>query len=201
MKPAVAWICGVAMIVAAGFVAAATPDGEQRITDAFRTPTTVGRLTESDGLAVRVNDLQLADGLSYGGWRAEGTWLVVALDAWVTRTETGGVLGRAYLTVGERTYLASERPRSYAQAATIDGFGLHVGTPRSGELVFELPAEVTAAPGADHAVLQLSSGTALPGLSPTENQQGAAVIELTVDLTTLPRVDDHALTGATWGTP
>jgi len=199
VKPAVAWLCGVAMVVAAGFVAAATPDGEQRIADAFRSSAQVGEVAESDGLVVLVNGMQLADGVSYDGWRAEGTWLVVGLDAWLTRSELGGVLGRAYLTVGERTYLASERPRSYDQSATIDGFGLHVGTPRTGELVFELPTDIASTAGADHAVLQLSTGTALVGLSPRENQQGAAVIEFTVDLTTLARVDDLALAGTTWG--
>lgn len=198
MKPWMAWIAGAALIVGAGFVAAATPDGEQRITDAFRTPAQLGELTETAGLAVRVNDVRLAEGLSAGGWRADGTWLVVDLDAWLTRTELGGVLGRVYLTVGARTYSASERPRSSDQSATLDGYGLHVDTPRTGAVVFELPADIASAPGADHAGLQLSSGTALPGLSPTENQQGTAVIELTIDLTTLPRVTELALAEATW---
>lgn len=200
MTRAVSWIIALAMVVAAWFVAGATPDGEQRLADPFPVVAELGEPIDADNLAVTVHEVQRADRVSTGGWFAEGTWLVVSLDAALIEREPAS-LGLAYLRVGDRTFLASERVKAYDPDAAISGWGLHVGIPQSGTLVFELPPDIAGDDRAAEAVLQLSVGTPLPGLSPSENQQGSAVIELPVDLTTLERAAEFALPDAAWTNP
>ncbi|MFM9816171.1 hypothetical protein ACKI16_47800, partial [Streptomyces scabiei] len=76
--------------------------------------------------------------------------------------------------------------KGYDADAALNGWGLHTGIPQTGTLVFELPAEITADPAAADAVLQLSLGIPLGGRSPAQNQQGGTVVEIPVDLTSLP---------------
>ncbi len=200
MTRVVPWITAAAMLIAAWFVAGATPDGEQRLADPFPVAAELGVPVEADNLAVTVRDVRLADRVSTGGWFAEGLWLVVSLDAALVDREPDA-LRNAYLRVGDRSFLASERVRYFDAAAAIDGQGLHVGIPQTGSLVFEVPQGIIDRSDASEAVLQLALGTALGSLSPDQNHQGIAVIELPVDLTTLPRAGEIELAETEWTTP
>lgn len=197
MKAAGAWVVAVAMLVAAWWLAGATPVGEQRMLDAFPVRATWGEPVEADNLGTTVHGARLADRLTTGGWAADGRWLVVDLDAWIVRREPAS-LGLAYLVVGERTFLVSERVKGYDPGAALNGWGLHTGIPQTGTLVFELPAEITADPAAADAVLQLSLGVPLSGRSPVQNQQGGTVVEIPVDLTSLPHDAVIELPATSW---
>lgn len=200
MRRAVPWLVALTMLVAAWFVAGATPEGEQRMVDPFPVAAHLNEPVSADNLAVTIHEVTLADRVSTGGWFAEGTWLVVSLDAALIHREPAS-LGIAYVSVGDRTFLASERVKAYEPDASINGWGLHVGTANSGTLVFELPLDIVDDAGASTAMLQLTLGTPQAGLSPSENQQGAAVIELPLDLTSLERVAETELPDTAWVTP
>lgn len=200
MSRVVTWTVALAMLVAAWFVAGATPDGEERIGDPFPVAAELGEPVVADTLAVTVQSVRLAERVEAGGWFADGTWLVVTLDA--------SLVGRApmalrnvYLRVGERSFLASERVRGFDADAALDGRVLHVGIPQSGTLVVELPVDITADAHASEAALQLAVGTAVQASSPDQNHAGAAVVELPVDLTALDRTDVIELPETTWTTP
>lgn len=199
MRRVAPWLVALTMLVAAWFVAGATPDGEQRIADPFPVTAQLGEPVDADNLAVTIHEVTLADRVSTGGWFAEGTWLVVSLDAALIHREPAA-LGIAYLTIGDRTFLASERVKAYDPDASINGWALHVGTAKNGTLVFELPADISADDHAADAVLQLSLGTPLPGLSPAQNQQGTAVVAVPLDLTSLEPVAEVELPNTTWTT-
>lgn len=200
MKRVLSWTTALAMLVAAWFVSGATPDGEQRIDDPFPVTAREGQPTTSDNLGVLVHDVHLSDRISTGGWYSEGTWLVVSLDAWLVHREPAS-LKLGYLIVGDRAFLASERVANYDLDASLGGLGLHTGIPRTGTLVFELPGDIASDPDAADASLQLSLGTPLPALSPTQNQRGTAVVELDVDLTALPHETATTLPDTSWTTP
>lgn len=188
MRRRFAWPLGVALVVAAWFVSGATPDGEERITDPFPVAAEIGRTAEGRNLAVTVHEATLADRVTSGGWHAEGTWLVIELDAWTTRTEAPGSLGAAFLVAGDRTFRASERPGAYDPSASLLRAGLHLGVPQSGSLAFELPAD--AADG--EATLRL-------GLS--EQLAGDSVIEVAIDLAAVPHAAEVELPVTEWATP
>lgn len=200
MTRVVPWITALAMLVAAWFVAGATPDGEQRLADPFPVTAETGVAVEGDNLAVTVHEVRLADRVSAGGWYAEGVWLVVTIDAALTEREPA-VLRNCYLRVGERSFLASERLRYFDAEAAIDGQGLHVGIPQTGSLAFELPEDIVETSGASSATLQLALGSAIASLSPDQNHQGISVIELPVDLTALTLVGEVEITGTEWTMP
>ena len=124
MKRALTWVAALAMLVAAWVISGEAPDGEQRIDDPFPVTARVGEAVTSDNLGVTVHDVRLTDRLSTGGWSADGTWLVVSLDAWLVRREPAS-LKLGYLVVGERTFLASERVATYDVDASLSGSGLH----------------------------------------------------------------------------
>lgn len=199
MRRILPWLVTVALLVGAWLIAGATPDGEERLADPFPVAAQLGEPLEADNLGVTVHDVRLTEKISTGGWHAEGTWLVVSLDAWLVQREAAS-LKRAYLIVGERSFLASERVAAYDSDAALSGWGLHVGIPQSGTLQFELPDGIADDPDAAHAVLQLALGTPLSALSPAQNQQGAAVAELAIDLTAVARADEIELPDTSWST-
>lgn len=200
MKRAGAWLLALAMLVAAWFVSGETPDGEQRLHDPFPVAGALGETVVADNLGVTVHDARFADRVSTGGWSADGTWLVVTLDAWLVHREPAG-LGRAYLVVGDRTFLASERIAAYDADAAIAAWSLHVGIPQTGTLAFELPDDIATDADAAAATLQLSLGRAYPNLSAAQNQQGGAVVELPVDLPALEHDATVALPKTVWTRP
>ena len=144
--------------------------------------------------------MRLTDRVATGGWSADGRWLVVSLDVWLVHREPGS-LGLAYLRVGDRTFLASERVKAYDPDAALNGWGLHVGIPQTGTLVFEMPDDIAADAAASAAVLELALGTPLAALSPTQNQAGGAVVTLPLDLTTLESVAETLLPDTEWTNP
>lgn len=124
---------GAALIVAAWGVTAVTPP-EESAEQPFVVAAPVGERVEGRNLAVTVTRVRAADAVTNEGWRAEGEWLVVDLEAEATESETGTLLDFATLGLGDRTYRASERPPD-----SMFGRPLSVGLPHAGSLAFELP--------------------------------------------------------------
>jgi len=187
---AVPWFVSGALLVAAWFVAGATPDGEERITEPFPVAAEIGTPAVGRNLGVTVTDARLADRVTFGGWYAEGTWLVLDLEAWVVHTESPGALSAATLTVGDRVFRASERAQGYDSSASLFSTGLSLAVPQSGSIAFELPADIAA--DADAAVVRLAIETEFLGDS---------VIELPVDISAVERVDELELAATEWITP
>jgi hypothetical protein len=192
------WLIGVGLLVAAWFVAAATPDAEQRMTEPFRVTAEIGAPAIGDNIAVTVRDVVLSEGVTAGAWSAEGNWLVVDLEAWTTRSEVPGQIGAAYLVIGDLTLSASERPTSRDSAASIFRARLHVDIPQEGSLAFELPADL--APDAV-AVVQLAQDNSAGRGNPALSLEGDSVIELRVPLAGLAEVSDRALLTTGWVNP
>ncbi|WP_435747626.1 hypothetical protein [Microbacterium sp. PMB16] len=105
------------------------------------------------------------------GWSAEGTWLVVDLQASTVATQDGDLLGFAELTIGDRRFTATDRGTTFYKQRLI------TGVPRAGSLAFELPADALTGTG----ILRLG----LPMGQPREVLLDD-VIELRVDLDELP---------------
>lgn len=192
------WLVGILLLVAAWFVAAATPDGEARMTDPFRVTASLGTPAVGDNLAVTIREVVVSDGVTAsGGWQAGGTWVVVDLDAWTVRTETPGAIGVAYLVLPDRTIAASERPLTLDRTATLLDSRLHVDIPQAGSLAFEVPADAVTG----SAVLQLAQDNGAGPGDPALSLEGDSVIELPLSLSELPRVSDRALVRTGWVSP
>lgn len=177
----------VVMLVCAWFVSGATPDGERRLEDPFIVPAAVSTSVEGRNLGIEVTSLVLADRVSTGGWWAEGTFLIVELDAWAVRTESPAALSVANLVIGDDTYSASERPGDYDDDASLAGRGLFLEHPLAGAIVFELPADVATA----HGTLRL----ALSG------EVADSVIVVPVDFAGLEHRTEQALPDVAWANP
>ena len=198
MRGARGWLVGVLLLVAAWFVAAATPDGEARMTDPFRVTASLGTPAAGDNLAVTIHEAVVSDGVTASsGWQAAGTWVVVDLDAWAVRTESPGSIGVAYLVLADRTIAASERPLTLDRASTLLDSRLHVDVPQTGSLAFEVPADAVAGT----AVLQIAQDNGAGAGDPSLSLEGDSVIELPLLLSDLPRVSDRALVRTDWVTP
>lgn len=132
----------------------------------------LGEETATRNLVVTVTDVRRADRVSDArGWSAEGTWLVVDLEAASAVTQDLSTLALAELTIGERTFSATDRGSTFYRQSLV------TGVPRSGSLAFELPADVTG----DLATLRLG----LPG-----GRIGEVLLDDVIDL----RIDLGALT-------
>jgi hypothetical protein len=182
MRPALVWTIGAALIVAAWGVVQLTPDDEP-LQAPFVETVEVGQAGVGRAFDATVTDVRLADRVVAGGWAAEGTWLVVDVDAQARLEETGVALRRAALTIDGVTFRASERPASFL------GSGLAVGVPTRGSLAFELPDDLLDLPGVGAATLQL-------GLS--DDIRLDSVVELTIDLATLDRESEIELRETGW---
>lgn len=195
MTRLLSWSAALALLVAAWLVAWITPDGTRGYQEPFAVAATVGEPVVARNLAMTIDDLVLADGVSSGRWSATGTWLVVTADAWVVRNETEAQVREAFLVVGDRTFRASERPGNVSSKASLFRVGLNIDLPLRGAIAFELPEDVTAASG----VLHFSFGNGVVD-DPTAHAKllSDAVIELPVDLSTLPRVTGMELPVTEW---
>ncbi|QLD11497.1 hypothetical protein [Microbacterium oleivorans] len=171
------WAVGLACVVAAWFVALATP-ADTAAWEPFIVEARAGEPAAGRNLVVTVHDAVRAESVSSGGWRAEGTWVVVDIAAEAVVSERGSALSSAQLLVDGRTYRATER------AETMLGDRLSIGLPREGSLGFELPADARGA-----AVLQLA-------LNP--DTRADSVIAYRIDLDDLPVVSERELVGARW---
>lgn len=174
------WALAATLLVAAWFVALGTPDRDAA-TAPFTVTAQLGQEASGRNIAVTVDQVRLAtEGVSDGsGWSAGGTWLVVDLSAQATVTEVAANLSYARLHLGADLYQASERPRSLARSP------LAVDIPRSGTLAFEVPPEAVTG----RAVLTL-------GLSVDPRLD--SVIELPIDLDTVPREAEIAWERPDW---
>jgi hypothetical protein len=164
-----AWAGGIAFVVAAWGVAFVTPDSEAASAP-FVVRAGIDERAEGRNIALTVTDARIADGVAAGsGWSAEGTWVVIDLDAEAVISETGAGLSYAVLEVDGREYSASERPPSMLRAR------LAVGVSTSGTIAFEVPAAVATA---RDALLRL-------GVNSTPDLD--SVIEIPLALSDLPR--------------
>lgn len=178
MKTWVQWAVGTGLVVAAWGVAALTPPEDAREAS-FVVRTGIGEETVARNVVVTVTSVVRADRVTTDDWSADGNWVVVNLTSSAVLEETGAGLYLATLTIGGRTFSASERPDSF------DGQPLAVGIPRSGSLAFELPPDVFDM----SAVLSL-------GESPDPRLD--AVIELPLVLGTLPHQASVELAATRW---
>ncbi|WP_109209021.1 MULTISPECIES: hypothetical protein [Microbacterium] len=177
----VAWSLGVGFIVAAWFVALATPD-EQQAQSAFAVAAAVGEEATGRNVAVTITDLRRASEVSAGGWSAEGNWLVVDLDAAAVVAEENAHLNHAMLEIDGVRFSASDRPDSLSRAA------LSAGVPVSGSLAFELPEGLDAGTGT--LELALAADTRLDSM-----------IVLEVDLGEVAEVTTAELAASEWTNP
>ena len=178
MKRRLVWTIGAGLVVAAWGVVQLTPDDEPMqapfVTAVDEREVGVGRAFEATVTGARLGDRAVA-----GGWSAEGTWLVVDLEAQARFEKEGAVLGWVGLTIDGVTYRASERPTSML------GAGLAAGLPKEGSVAFELPADLADAVGT--VQIALNGETRLD-----------SVVEWTVDLSTLPHTGDVELLRTGW---
>lgn len=179
MRRALAWIAGLALVALAALVGeVALSDAEQQAP--FVVAAEVGERAEARSFAVIVRQVRATEHVADAeGWEAEGSWLVVDLDAELLRTETAGILSHAQLQVGDRSISASERPSSLAATP------LDLGLPQSGSLAFELPADVT-------------SGAATLRLARSGELRLDSVVELAIDLGAVERVPSIELEETRW---
>ena len=141
------WALGAALLVAAWFVALATP-GEDRAQSPFVVAAEMGETATGRNIAATVIDIRRTAEVREhaGGWVAEGNWVVVDLEVAAVTSEALTRLGHATIEIDGVRYSASDRPDSLAEVP------LSVGIPQSGSLAFELPSELESG----HAVLELA---------------------------------------------
>lgn len=134
VKAAAPWALSIALVVGAWGLTQLQKNEDARY-DPFVTHAEVGEHAEARNIAVTVTDVHAARAVSDGSWRAEGTWLVVDLDAASTRDQSGAALRVTDLRIGDRTYSATERGTSMVQLPLV------TGVPQHGSIAFELPED------------------------------------------------------------
>jgi hypothetical protein len=167
-------VAGVALLAAAYGVTATIPSSEL-VEAPFGTRGALGDRIVSQHLIATVHEVFLADEVELDLWRGttNGIWFVAdaTLDATVAREGVD-----VDLFIGGVRYPSSER----ADSSTVDGSIVDAGFPVSGPMLVELPADVVDLPGANAAVLRISTGS---------DPRLGSVIELVIDLTQLESVD------------
>ncbi len=176
-KHVLVWLLTGALLACAWVVSKVTLPDDATIAP-FPQTAQLGEEAVTRNLAVTVTDVRLADRVvDAEGWSAEGTWLVVDLEAASVETQDLSTLSLAELTIGERTFTATDRGTTFARQPLV------TGVPRSGSLAFELPDDVVG----DRATLRLG----VPGAAVNEVLLDG-VIDLPIDLAGLP-VDAEVL--------
>ncbi|UJP10045.1 hypothetical protein L2X99_17090 [Microbacterium sp. KUDC0406] len=178
LRAAVPWTLSIAMVVAAWFLLQLQkPD--DAVYDSFVTKTTVGEYAAARNLSATVTDVRAGRSVSDGKrWSAEGTWLVVGVDAATLQTEFASQL-HGELRIGDRIYQATER------GETGRNMSLITGVPRHGSLVFELPEGQV-------------KGDATVVLSWQSDHTADGVIEVAVDLDDVPMQYEVTLDEIAW---
>ncbi|WP_164234789.1 DUF4352 domain-containing protein [Microbacterium hydrocarbonoxydans] len=187
MKRALPWLTAAGLFACAWLVALATPDDPDSAR-AFVVQASLGERAEGRNLAVTVHDVRAARAISTSaGWRAEGTWVVVELDAEAVVSQYGALLSSTTLTVGDRVFSATERGvgESSIDQLTLTGAALVPGIPKTGALAFQLP---------DGAL----TGTATLELAANLDPDYDSIIALTFDLDDLPVEADIELIPVDW---
>lgn len=170
------WAITIGLLVAAWFVAQATP-GDDSAERAFVQQAEIGERAEGRDLAITVQRVRAAEALTTpAGWRAEGTWVVVEMDAEAVLTEYGNLLSLTVLKVDDRVYSATERGEgeSSVDDYMLSGEQLVPGVPKSGMLAFQLPDE------------QSLAGTATLEIATDRFPVYDSIITLPIDLEELP---------------
>lgn len=174
------WAIGTALVAAAWGIAAITPADDANEA-AFEVVVDVGEPGIGRNIAVTVTDVQRAESVDAGAWRADGDWLVFDVDAEARQSEFGVALRLATLDIDGTTFRASERPASLFEQA------LAVGIPRSGSIAFELPSGTT--------------GIATLRLGVNSDPRLDSVIVLTVDLADVAVDSEVELATSDWTNP
>ncbi|MHC9044649.1 DUF4352 domain-containing protein [Microbacterium saperdae] len=134
-KHILVWLLTLTLLVVAWGVSKVTLPDDSTIAP-FPVAATVGEQAVTRNLAVTVTDVRLANRVTDAkGWSAEGSWLVVDLEAASVVTQELGTLSLAQLVIGDRTFSATDR------GTTLVDQRLITGVPRSGSLAFELPED------------------------------------------------------------
>lgn len=182
MKRATPWIITAALLVGAWLVALVAPD-DSASAEPFVVPVTIGEAAVGRDFTVTVQDVTLADTVSAaGGWSAEGTWLVVDVDAEANLDQYGMSFKGATLLVGNQSFRASERMPSFLSAPLVTGVS------KSGALAFELPEDARDRT----AVLQLSA---------KDDTRVDSIAELEIDLGALTPVAEAEVRETDWTHP
>lgn len=178
LRTAAPWALSVLLVVAAWFLTQ-LQQPEDAVYESFITSTSVGKPAEARNLAATVTDVRAARTVTdTAGWRAEGTWLIVDLDAAAVQSSFGATL-HARLQIGDRLFSATER------GATARGLALKAGVPRHGSLAFEVPEDAIEGP----ATLTLSW---------QGDDTADGVIEVVIDLDDVTMQNEAALAEIGW---
>ncbi|MDJ1113141.1 hypothetical protein [Microbacterium dauci] len=179
MKPRLVWSIGVGLLAVAWIVVAITPveaDAERP----FAVAASVDEPATARTFTVTLSNMRLgAAATDPRGWTAEGTWLLVDIEAEARREEARVALRSAWLELDGIRYRASERPQSFL------GTALAVGLPKSGTLAFELPGDIADAKG----VIELATVT---------ETRLDAIVTLPVDFGALERQQTVELAPTEW---
>ncbi|MGD2202902.1 hypothetical protein [Microbacterium maritypicum] len=169
-KHVLVWLATGALVVCAWGVSKVTlPDDAPNAP--FPTVAQIGERASTRNLVATVTAVHLTRRVTDAeGWSAEGTWLVVDLEAASGVTQDLSTLRGADLTIGDRTFRATDRGTTFAAQRLV------TGVPRAGSLAFELPDDVIG----DRATLRLS----VPGAGDLEGSRDG-VIDLPIDLAAL----------------
>lgn len=142
-------------ILSAASVVLHTAPGRDLQHSPITVPAVMAEPASGRNIRATVHSVAVTEAVTAGnGWAGStpGVWVVVDLSVEAVVDDQGGVLGRAVLRVGDIAYSASTRPGT----GTLATVGLATGIPRTGPLVFELPADVVSASAAQHATLELA---------------------------------------------
>ena len=164
------WLVTVGLLGCAWLVSKATLPDDATIAP-FPAVAQVGEQTNVRNLVVTVTDVHLGRSVEdVDGWSADGTWLVVNLEAASAGTDDFATLSLAQLTIGQRTFTATDRATTFNRQSLVNG------VPRAGSLAFELPDDVTD----DRATLRLGVPSGAVGEVLSDG-----VIDLPIDLAAL----------------
>lgn len=179
LRTAGTWALSAALVVATwGLTQVQKP--EDAPYETFVSATIVGETATARNLSVTVTRVRAGRAVSDGGrWHAEGTWLVVDFDAAAVQDQFGALLQVTNLRLGGRTYSATERGETAADMVLI------TGVPRHGSIAFELPEGAL-------------KGTATLEFAPTYTTVADGVVEVTVDLDSLPLQNEVELDPERW---
>ncbi len=177
------WLVTLALLAAAwGVVKVTLPDGAAQAP--FVTTAELGEPAVTRNLAVTITDVQAARRVTDAeGWAADGTWLVVDLEAASVVSQDAAILSIATLIIGDRTFTATDRGTTFTWQPLV------TGVPRSGSLAFELPSDALSG----QAVLQLAVPSGAIGEVPLDG-----MIELPIDLDEIPVEAEVALVENGW---
>ncbi|WP_460796421.1 DUF4352 domain-containing protein [Microbacterium sp. GXF0217] len=182
MKRATPWLITAALLVGAWLVALVAPDDSASV-EPFIVPAAIGEEAVGRDFAVTVQDVTLADKVSgANGWSAEGTWLVVELDAEANLDQFGMSFNGAALIIDGQSFRPTERVPSFLSTPLVTGVS------QSGALAFELPEDAR-------------SGTAILRLSAKADTRADSVAELEIDLGALAPVADAEVPETDWTHP